>query len=179
MKTVSVGHKIYAGLVISLFLIPEIAAIALPLENWPFTSAPMFAHYVGPQTPRYYFRFIGEYPERRKNERQIRAMKLGLKEWELMRHFFGKVYGSIDPRAPWGHFPNDTRETFEMRLSRFFHGLTVQLERKKKARKYAKGLRSLRLEVVRLDSQDQPVEVHRVGRYFVGEDRFVHEWGRK
>jgi len=179
MQTVSWGYKIYAGIVIGLFLIPEITAVVLPLENWPFTCAPMFAHYVGEGTARYRFRFIAEYAKESRPPREISINDIGLRQIKVMRYFFGKVYGSIDPRAPWGHFPNDTQEAFEARLSRFFHGLTLQMKKKKKGKKYAKGLKGIRLEVIRLDIQNRPGEVHTVGRYSVKERRFAHGWGRR
>lgn len=176
MKEVPLSHKVYAWIVTALFLLPELFAIALPIENWPVTSAPMFAHYVGLETPRYQFRFVGEYGNRKKKARKIRGSKIGLTERKLMRHFFGKVYGSIDPRAPWGHFLNDTPEKFEARLSRFFRGLVIQINKKKKWRKYSKGLQSIRLEVVKLGPDNQIEEKRVVGTFSLKTGQFTHTW---
>ncbi len=87
-----------ASVFIVAFLLPNMWAFVDPFETFPYTSAPMFAHYVGEDTPRYRFRFMAESGG---EEQEIRATDLGLAGVEFTRYFFGHVYGSTDPTTPY------------------------------------------------------------------------------
>jgi len=165
--------ELLAGVFIAAVLLPQLAALVVPYEEFPYTSAPMFAHYVGPDTPRYRFRFVAERGDG-SAEREIRATDLGLNGVELSRYFLGSIYGSMDPLSPFGHHGGDTPEAFEARLSTFFRDATTVLERRGGA---APGqLSGIRLEVVRLEGGNRDGEVHVVGRYDVASHHFTHTW---
>ncbi len=168
-------EKILVGFFIAVFVTPYLAGLLIPNEDWPVTSAPMFAHYVDDLTPRYRFRFMGHFNASSKKKREIRAKKdLGIREWNLMRFFFGKVYGSIDPYSPFGHHPEDNPERFQERLGRFFQGLMKQFQ--KMNPKEGNQLERIDLLVVKLDSQNRKIESRRVGFFNVSSGRFVHSW---
>lgn len=50
---------IFPALLGAALVTPNLAVIALGIEDFPFTVAPMFAHYIGPETELYSFRFEG------------------------------------------------------------------------------------------------------------------------
>ncbi len=54
-----VRSAILPVLVSAALVIPNLVVIALGVEDFPFTTAPMFAQYVGPETELYAFRFEG------------------------------------------------------------------------------------------------------------------------
>lgn len=166
-------YKVIVSLFIIISLTPHVLAIFFPYENWPVTSAPMFAHYVGSKTPRYIFRFVGEKGDG-KAEVDIRSRDLKIREWSLMRFFFGKVYGSIDPASPFGFHPQETRDKFEERLSQFFNGLVKRLSETRP--EDSAKLKTIRLEVSKLDAQNKPGETHVVGFFDKATGKFTHTW---
>lgn len=165
--------EILAALFIAAFLLPNLATLVVPFEKFPYSSAPMFAHYVAEEVPRYRFRFMAE-TAGGGEERELKGAQIGLRHVDLSRYFFGSVYGSIDPLSPFGHHRDESREAFEARLSRFFGDFARVLGRRDP--EAARGLAGIRLELVRLG--DQPYgEIRVVGRYDVAADRFTHSWG--
>jgi hypothetical protein len=96
----------------------ELRAIAGPFEDWPFTSAPMFARYQLEEDAIYRLVF---HVEKANGEDEIidAARALGIGELSIKRLFFGSYYGSTDPSYPLGHKPHDTSEAFTRRLSDF------------------------------------------------------------
>ncbi|NUN48459.1 MAG: DUF393 domain-containing protein [Candidatus Brocadiae bacterium] len=91
---------------------------ALNREDWPLTSAPMFANEVEADGARYAFRFLGE--PRKGKAVEIPADACGIPELRLKRIFFGRFYGSVDPGYEYGAFPGDTPEAFDARMGDFF-----------------------------------------------------------
>ena len=169
--------ELAAAAVITALLLPNLAALVVPYESFPYTSAQMFAHYKGPGTPLYRLRMIAE-PADGRPEREVHAADLGLNGVSFSRTFFGDVYGSIDPYSPFGHHPGDTPRAFEERLGRYFGHVTAVLARRDTAGAWGR-LAGLRLEAVRLDQAKRDAEVHVVGRYDAATRRFVHQWGRE
>jgi hypothetical protein len=157
------------------FLLPNAVALFIPYEEFPYTSAPMFAHYVTDNTPRYRFRFFAEYPNGHASQ-EIRAADLKLNGTMFSRYFFGSVYGSIEPLSPYGHYGNDTRETFEKRLTEFFHSATIVLNQRPEA---PSAIGRIRLEVAQLDKGNRDSAAHIVGYYHVKSNHFSHTWRPK
>jgi len=163
-----------AAVLIAAVLLPNLAVLVWPYEHFPFSSAPMFAHYVTHESPRYRFRFVAE-PADGGAEWELHARDVGLRNVELHRHFFGFVYGSHDPRSPYGHHPPHDREQFQARVESFLQRFASVAERN------APGARTafvgIRLELARLDEQNRDGEVRVVGRYDRATERFLHTWG--
>lgn len=169
-------RDLLAAAFITAFLVPNLATLVIPFEQFPFSSAPMFAHYVSDDTPRYRFRFMVEPPDGRKTW-ELLGRDLGMHNVEFGRYFFGSVYGSIDPVSPYGHHGHDTREAFEARLSEFFDKLVSVWERRR-SEPFPRPA-AIRLELALLDRENRNTEIRTVGRYDVATRRFLHTWGRQ
>jgi len=167
-------RDVVAGTFIVLFLLPHVATLVLPYEEYPYTSAPMFAHYVGEDTPLYRIRLVAERADG--SEREIHATDFGLNGVEFTRQFFGAIYGSIDPYSPFGHHGDETRDEFERRLSDFFPRLVTALERRSPG--MLEQVPQIRVDVARLDASNREALVHVVGRYSIASRHFTHTWGR-
>ena len=171
------ARELAAAAVITAILLPNLAALVVPYESFPYTSAPMFAHYTGPGTQRYRLRIVVE-PADGRPERELHAADLGMRGVSFSRSFFGDVYGSIDPYSPFGHHPGDTPRVFEERLGRYLGRVAAALARRDTTGAWGR-LAGLRLEAVRLDAAKRDVETHVVGRYDAATRRFVHQWGHE
>lgn len=148
------------------------AGVALPLEDWPLTSAPMFAHPHVRGDPK--FRFVFDVRTRKGAVRELRSLDVGLSDTRLMRLFFGHTYGSTDPDYPHGRLGPDTPERFRERQRRFFRALVGEVERRRRARGVA------RVELVVERVVRRKVEERRlVGAYEVAGDRFEHLWAER
>ncbi|SDK00920.1 hypothetical protein SAMN05421823_101643 [Catalinimonas alkaloidigena] len=166
------GKKRYAILVIVLFLLPNLFVVVTGLESYPFTCAPMFGHYIGDGTEFYAFRYIGETPAAAEVD-----LPLNLGKRDLVpsgRYFFSKVYGSCYDYSPFGSRPNDSPAKLEERLSSYFTAYTEALPIADTSTTY--DLKSIRLEVWRLDEARNPVEKRVVGTYDVNAKKFTHTY---
>ena len=167
-------RELFASGFIVAFLLPTLGGLIVPYEEFPYTSVPMFAHYVGDDTARYRFRFIVRNGADQQ-ERELRATELGLGGLEFSRYFFS-VYGSIEPFSPFTRHTGDDRESFEARLGEFFHRVSTELKRRD--RNVWQELSHIRLEIARLDRKNYDAAIHVVGHYEVASGRFIHTWGR-
>jgi hypothetical protein len=127
-----------------LLVLPQLRAIAGPYEDWPFSSAPMFATYHDPEWPVFELTFHAAFESGRERALDPRT-DLGIGEIAFKRQLFGDYYGSIDPRHPAGHHPDDTPELFRQRLGDLCRKLAVVLRQRSGA-----APRSIRLELSRL-----------------------------
>jgi hypothetical protein len=168
-------RKVVDSVLIAALLLPNAVAVIGPYESFPYSSAPMFAHYVGPGVPRYRFRMILESADGSPG-RELPVSSLGLNHADYQRRFFGTVYGSTDPSSPFGHHPDDTPAALEERLGRHFERLAAVLAERDTAGGPPRGIR---LEVARLGAGDRDAEIHVVGWYDAATHRFVHQWGRR
>ena len=109
-------HRVAAALLIMSVCGLELRAVLGPHEDWPFTSAPMFARYQTPDDPVFELSFYVEDPIGTTLELDPQA-HLGTGELGFRRHFFARYYGSTDERHPSGHFPRDGRAAFRERLA--------------------------------------------------------------
>lgn len=169
--TLTKWQKWSAALVMLFFAAPNVYYAAIGNEDFPYTCAPMFAHYIGKDTRFYNFKFIAEYP----NGEKILPPNIGtMGELRAMRFFFSKVYGSSEEISPFGDHLNDTPRQFEERLARYFRQYLKDLPEEEKAN--LPNLKQLRLEVWRFDAKDQVDLKHVVGYYSPTTEKFTHVW---
>lgn len=143
----------------------QLRAMLGPWEDWPFTSAPMFARYHSAERPLYEIAIVEETAEGA--EHRLAASDLGLREISFGRFFFGDVYGSTDPRHPAGHHPGDTPERFAARMAAFSERLIAVRERRGAARP-----RALRYELWRVERGSVTARTP-IGRYLPAQGRFA------
>src|SRR5688572_29539849 len=103
----SLRHRLGAALLIASITGLELWAVLGPHEDWPFTSAPMFARYQTPGDPVFELSFYVEDPAGVRVELDP-LRHLGTGELGFRRHFFARYYGSTDPRHPSGHLPSES-----------------------------------------------------------------------
>lgn len=106
----------------------ELRAILGPYEDWPFTSAPMFARYHAAEDPLFELRLIARHLDGSEHE-IVPQRDLGVGELAFRRQFFSKHYGSVDPKHPGGHMGMDDRKTFEKRLETWMRRVARVYER--------------------------------------------------
>ncbi len=113
-------HRLGAALLIASIVGLELWAVLGPHEEWPFTSAPMFARYQAPSDPVFELSFYLEDPVGVRVELDP-LRHLGTGEIGFRRHFFARYYGSTDPRHPSGHLRTDSDADFRGRIARWMH----------------------------------------------------------
>lgn len=108
-------HRLLASLLVVTVVGLQLRAVLGLHEDWPFTSAPMFARYQAPGDPLYELRVYavgpGGAPVELDPERD-----LGLGELGFRRQLFSHYYGSTDPLHPAGHHPADSFELHRQRV---------------------------------------------------------------
>jgi hypothetical protein len=116
---VPAARRAYQGTVlvlVSVLLGLQLRAVVGPHEDWPFTSAPMFARYHTPGAPAYELgvvvREVGGAPFE-----LVPKQHLGVGELAFRRQLFTRHYGSVDARHPGGHHVADDATKFERRMS--------------------------------------------------------------
>ena len=164
--------KAFAIGVMVAFLVPNLIFIVRGKEDFPFTAAPMFAHYIGDHTVMYNFKFIGHTDQ---DSTLILPPEYGANN-EMMsrRFFFAKVYGSVDCPSSFGDFCNDTPQKLEDRLSQYFTAYLWALSKNNDLD--VSHLRRIDLEVWKLNPDNTASEKHRVGYYDTATQRFIHTW---
>ncbi len=163
--------KLLALVFMAAVVAPNLVAVAIPAESWPYTNAPMFAHRVAPETPRYAFVFAGQ--TRAGDFVELGYYSAGAR-WSLLRLFFKFVYGAVPAGGAFCVYPDDDRTRLEERLSRFFE---VFVDRYHARRADAEPLRSLVLGVTPLQgASNQRGAMRRLGVYDVARRSYTHEW---
>ena len=164
--------EIAIGLFLACLFSLNLFAVASSYENWPFTPAPMFAHYIDANTPRYAFVFEGIYEDG--TTRKLHYNDVGA-HWSLGRFFFKYVYGSVEAGGVFTEFSNDSKAAFEKRLSKFF---TVFVREHNEQQRFKTGrIAQIRLLVQPLDKDDD--RPHEVGVYSSATKSFTHMWGQE
>jgi hypothetical protein len=143
----------------------QLRAMIGPWEDWPFTSAPMFARYHSADRPLYEIAIVEEADSGA--ERRLAASDFGLREISFGRSFFGDVYGSTDPHHPAGHHPGDTPDRFAARMAELSARLVAVRERRGAPRP-----RALRYELWRIERGSVTARSP-IGRYLPSERRFA------
>ncbi len=164
-------QKLYAVIVMVLFATPNLYYAACGREDFPYTCALMFGHYIGKGTQFYSFKFIGE----SESADTTLPSRFGqLSEIATMRFFFSKVYGSCRELSAFGDHLGETPQQFEERLSRYFKGYLSALSRTEQTD--VQNLKRLRLEVWCYGSEDRVDAKHIVGYYTPHTEKFTHQW---
>ena len=165
------SQKILAGIVIASLIIPNLYIIFTGRESFPFTQAPMFGHYIGPETHFYDFKFTGD----NGNSQKILYPSLTHSQTEPPLYFrtqrlFFKIYGSAENNSCFGYYENDSREKFEQRMSHFFSAYFKYLN------KDTSSIQTIRLEIDQYDRQYNLKNSHIVGEYNVASKNFISTW---
>ena len=108
-------HRWGATLLIASTVGLELWAVLGPHEDWPFTSAPMFARYQAPGDPVFELSFFVEDPAGVVELDPLRH--LGMGELGFRREFFARYYGSTDPEHPSWYLPDDDETKFRKRVA--------------------------------------------------------------
>jgi hypothetical protein len=158
--------KFYMLIISALVILPNIYVVVLGIENFPFTCAPMFAHYVNPETPLYIYKFEGI---RNLKRELVKSDENGRPESVFMRQFFSKVYGSKYPVSPFGYHPDDSPEAFTLRMNEFFkHYGRYLLENKKK------NYERIELILDKVDPSGKKLNSYLLGYFDVKEQHYFH-----
>lgn len=170
IKLSTLHNQVLVYLLYALILIPNFLAIIMPFENWPYTNAPMFAHYIDDKTPRYTFKFWANFKDSESTE--LGYYSIGA-NWSLPRYFFKYVYGAVGVTSVFNIYPDDTKVDFETRLSSFFSDFTKYYLARNTDKK--ERLQSISLYVARLSNvTNKPEEQKLVGTYYLKSEKFVH-----
>ncbi len=162
-------HVLYASIVIIAFLIPNLYVVVKGNEIFPFSSCPMFAHYIGDETQMYNFKFIGTF----ENAEKVLSPSFGTDgEIMSMRFFFSKVYGSSQSNSPFSIAENDSKQLFEERLTIYFENYLHNLA---DPATHA-GLQTIRLEMWHYDEEENIDDKHTIGYYDLSSEKFYHTW---
>jgi hypothetical protein len=150
------------GILAAALLIPNLFVVALGIEDFPFTTAPMFAHYVGPETDLYVFRFEGVADE---IAEPLPLDEIGREERPLMRQFMTWYYRPLTATSPLRDISPDsgTPEEFTERMTEFF-GPIADFLRERRGIEYD----SIELHIDMTDSEGEVVDSRHVGTYDTG-----------
>lgn len=165
------SSKIWASVVIVAFLVPNIYVIVKGKESFPFTQAPMFGHYIGPNTLFYNFSFTAQNGEEEKLVYPSMKRIEKTAYFPTMRLFF-KYYGSTELNSPFSYYENDTREAFEKRMSAYFKAYFGYLK------KDSSGFKKIAVDVSQYDRKYTLKEKHAIGYYDIATENFISTWLR-
>jgi hypothetical protein len=152
------AHKLAALALVGALCLLQLRAMWGPYEDWPFTSAPMFARYHAAGDPLFEFRLFVVGQDGAARELDPRR-DLGLSEIGFRRQFFANYYGSTDPYHPSRHLPGDDEQAFLERVRDWM----LRVERAYRVQNH-RTPRLLRLEVwrIRQDSiEKRPIVEYR------------------
>ena len=142
-------QKKYAIILFSLFFFPNAFFVILGIESFPLTCAHMFmfGHYIDENTNLYEFKFEGV-----KDGKTTELIDfLGKPEDHFMRHFFSKVYGSIEAVSPFTNKLSENAENFQNRMDMFFQ----LYESNVLLKKYHLSFDHINLKAVRINQERQ------------------------
>lgn len=169
-----------AVLAFTVVMVPNLVAVLTPLEAFPWTSAPMFAH-----SPVSHDRFVLEFTlvdgkGKRTPFPENRAASLN--PWHFRRSFLVSVWGSDDPSTPFGAVdpslsPSAQKEARRRRLEEFFQ--TLEAHPRAVHYNVFHGQRSLEVARIQTVADDRvrrgaPATGRRIemGRYDFGSKRY-------
>lgn len=140
-------------------LIPNLVVIVTGTEDFPFTTAPMFAHYVGPDTELYAFRFEGV-NDGVSEPLPIEETNLGVVETQ--RRLVSWFYRPMTDTSPFRDLSgaSDDRKAFESGMAGFFGPIVDDLQDRRSL-----SFDEVELYVDIVDSGGTPLESRLVGSY--------------
>jgi hypothetical protein len=152
-------------------LVPNLVVVALGVEDFPFTTAPMFAHYVGPDTELYSFRIEGV---RDGVAAPLPLAETNLDPREVQRALASWFYRPDAPTAPFRDVTgrSDDPAVFATEMAGFFRPLTD----------FLRDERSLTYDAVELyvdttDTDGNRIATTHVGEYDPATDRYTQLTG--
>lgn len=135
----------------------NIAAIVMPFEIYPFTSAPMFAHPPAGSGMRYRVEVTILTDSSGANVFPYEA--IGFTETHFVRALLVRGYGSVDSSAPYGFVRDDDDSTRTLRLEAFFRSCVDTLRERNALPDGATGVR------LSLRAKDREEQAHEIGTY--------------
>ncbi|WP_164861491.1 hypothetical protein [Microbacterium sp. CPCC 204701] len=155
------------ALISAVVLVPNAVVIALGVEDFPFTSAPMFAHHIGPDTRLYAFRLEAV---RDGASEPFPLEMTNLDPLELKRQLASWYYRPMSDTSPFRDLSGDSSspEVFDDRMATFFRPLTDFL-RDERGIEYD----GVNLYVDTVDSSGELLESEHVGYYETATRRYT------
>lgn len=158
-------HRLAASALLATVVALQLRAMIGPHEDWPFTSAPMFARYQAPGDPLVELRVLVVTEGR--GEFELDAERdLGLGELGFRRQFFSQYYGSTDPEHPSRHYSKDGFAQHRQRVLDWMRKVARGVRRKR-----GQLPQRLRLEAVRVTGSER--ERHPLFEYLPATDVLV------
>lgn len=162
-----IAHQVWLCAAAVVLVVPNVAAVIVPFENWPWTNAPMFA--ASPvDNALSSTSFTLELADGGSRPLPTRAAA-GLNQWHFRRSFLTTAWGSDDASTPFGHVANDTDELRAARVGHYFDALVRYA--KKKRRGVFDGVVAVRVEVQQVQPTTTPMRT--LGRYVLKDRRFI------
>ena len=140
--------KNYKWLVYFFILAPNIFAAIVGVESFPYTSAPMFGHYVGKETELYLLQLEALSGEERINL----APYYGRPQAYFIRHFFSKVYGSQGNISAFNGRLSESPVEFQRRMNTFFGDFTTYV-----LENHELKLQQIYLKAIKVDKDRKPL----------------------
>jgi hypothetical protein len=125
----------------------QLWAILSPREDWPFSSAPMFAYYHDADWPLFELNLYAETLPGSARAIDPRA-DLGIGEIAFKRQLFADYYGSIDRAHPAGQHDDDSPERFRQRMSELCRKVARAFQQRT-----GTPVRKIRVEVARVEQR--------------------------
>jgi len=135
----------------------NVAAMVVPFETYPFTSAPMFAHPPVGSGTRYRVEVKIVTDSSGANAFPYEA--IGFTETHFVRALLVRGYGSVDSSAPYGFVRDDDDRTRTRRLEAFFRSCVDTLRERNALPDGATGVR------LSLRAKDRADEAREIGTY--------------
>ena len=150
-----------------VLVVPNLAAVIVPFESWPWTNAPMFA--ASPvDNAISSTSFTLELADGGTRPLPTRAAA-GLNQWHFRRSFLTTAWGSDDASTPFGHVEDDTAALRAARVGHYFDALVRYAKRKR--RDVFDGVVAIRVDVQQV--QPTPKPQRSLGRYELKSRRFI------
>ncbi|GAA1999279.1 hypothetical protein [Microbacterium ulmi] len=166
----SIRSAVLPVVVSAALVIPNLFVIALGIEDFPFTTAPMFAHYVGPDTQLYTFRFEGV---RDGVAEPLPIEQTNRTEREIMRQFASWYYRPMTDTAPFRDLDpaSGTPEQLAARMADFF-GPIADFLRDERDIDYDR----IDVYVDHVDNAGALISTAQVGHYDTSTRRYTHTY---
>jgi len=140
--------NIYKWLVFFLILAPNIFTSIVGIESFPYTSAPMFGHYVGDDTELYLLKFEAVSG----NELIDLEPYYGRPAAYFVRYFFSKVYGSPGSISAFNGRLSESPPKFQRRMNTFFLDFATYIREQ-----HGIQLQKIYLKSIRVDKNRNPL----------------------
>ena len=159
LKLKKIAYPILVSLIV---LLPNLFVMAMGIESFPYTCAPMFGHYINDRTSLFILNFEGVSEQ----ESIDLTEYYGKSELYFVRHFFSKVYGSTETISPYSHRLLESQGDFYLRMNQFFFEYNYFLNKK-----YNLVLEKIYVKAKKVDKNRNELSVSDTLGYYSIEDR--------